>query len=543
MAQPPTTAEPVSLRDRAGELLDDPAVALWATVAAVAAAVGVLLVRLVPDVNGKPLFDDEVVAGLTSVRPIGQLLDIVLFDRGGAPLHFLVAHFALAVSPSPETLRWLSVFFAVATVLVCYDLGHRLAGRTAGVVAAIVAGTSSMLAVYGTVGRMYALFALASAVAVDLFVRALDERTPGAVYVAAVAAWVLPAVHPYGLVIAGIELCVALVLWRGRPFKPAIPVLVLVLALAPFVVADLRLGERFGVGTSASGSVASPDFAADQLRDALSAFAGGAGLLALAFCALAIAGLYVVFRSRPAFAVFALLALAAVPILMVLARADDQLVSRLSPRHLMFGLPIWAALVGVGVARIVRDLPRIAVPAAICIVGLAAVFAPAGLSDPRTDPDQTEAALAAPADWVRERVEPDSVLLFYSPVFLEALDETRHAIAIPRSGKPLKMVQRADYPVPELMVALPLKGTAIDAVELEASLPSGEVGVFPGWLVVSVPGPYEDENAVLFAGADTLQAILDASSDRSLQFRFAVRSGLVTVCDALGADCPPDLLG
>ena len=76
-------------------------------------------------------------------------------------------------------------------MLVCYDLGHRLGGRVAGAVAAIVAGTSSMLAVYGTVGRMYALFALASAVAVDLFVRALDKRTPSAVYVAAVAAWLL----------------------------------------------------------------------------------------------------------------------------------------------------------------------------------------------------------------------------------------------------------------------------------------------------------------------------------------------------------------
>ena len=546
MAQPPTAAEPVSVRDRAGEFLDNPTVALWATVATVAAAVGVLLVRLVPDVSGKPLFDDEVVAGLTSVHSIGALLDIVLFDRGGAPLHFLVGHFALLVSPSPEALRWLSVVFAVATVLVCYDLGHRLAGRTAGIVAAIVAGTSSMLAVYGSVGRMYALFALASAIAVDLFVRALDERTPAAVYVAALAAWLLPAVHPYGLVIAGIELGVALVLWRGRPFKPAIPVIVLVLALAPFVVADMRLGERFGVGTSASGSVASPDFAADQLRDALEAFAGGAGLLALVFFAVAILGLYVVFRSRPAFAVFALLALAAVPILMVLARADDELVNRLSPRHLMFGLPIWAALVGVGVARIVRDLPRIAVPVAICIVGLAAVLAPAGLSDPRTDPDQTEAALTAPANWVRDRVEPGDVLLFYSPVFFEALDETRNAIAIPRSGKPLKMVQRADYPVPGLIVALPLKGTTVNATALEESVPRAEAGVFPGWVVVSVPGPYEDDHEVLLTGAETLQAILAASSDRSLQFRFALRSSLVTVCDALselGDACPPDLLG
>ena len=106
------------------------------------------------------------------------------------------------------------------------------------------------------------------------------------------------------------------------------------------------------------------------------------------------------------------------------------------------------------------------------------------------------------------------------------------------------MVQRADYPVPGLMVALPLKGTEIDAAAIEAAVPGAEVGVFPGWVVVSVPGPYTDENEVLLAGGTTLQAVLRrSSSDRSLPFRSAVRSGLVTVCAALGDDCPPDLLG
>ena len=449
MAQQETAAEPVPAHRRIATILDSPAAAVWATAVAVGAAIVVLLVRLVPDVSGKPLFDDEVLAGLTAVHPIGELLDIVLFDRGGAPLHFVFAHFALAVSPSPEALRWLSVVFAVGTVLVCYDLGRRLDGRVSGAVAAIVVGTSTMLAVYGTVGRMYALFALASAIAVDLFARALDKRTPGAVYAAAAAAWLLPAVHPYGLIIAGIEAGIALWLWRGRPFKPAIPVLVLALALTPFVIADLRLGERFGVGASASSSVAPPDFAARQLGDALAAFAGGEGVLALVFFGLALVGLVVVFQRRPPFAVFTLLALAAVPILMVLARSDDELIHRLSPRHLMFGLPIWAALVGVGVARLVQNLPRLAIVAAVVAVGVAGAFAPAGLSDPRSDPDRTEAVLAAPADWVRDRVEPGDVLLFYSPVFFEALDKTEHAIAIPRSGKPLKMVQRADFPVPD----------------------------------------------------------------------------------------------
>ncbi len=144
---------------------------------------------------------------------------------------------------------------------------------------------------------------------------------------------------------------------------------------------------------------------------------------------------------------------------------------------------------------------------------------------------------------MRDRFEPDDVLLFYSPVFFEALDETEHGIAIPRSGKPLKMVQRADFPVPGLMVALPLKGTEIDAAAIEADVPGAEVGVFPGWVVVSVPGPYADEREVLLAGGTTLQTVLEASSDRSQPFRSAVRSGFVTVCAALGDECPDDLLG
>jgi hypothetical protein len=398
-----------------------------------------------------------------------------------------------------------------------------------------------MLAVYGTVGRMYALFAFASAVAVDLFVRALDKRTTGAVLAAAAAAWILPAVHPYGLVIAGIELGIALVLWRGRPLRPAIPVALLVLALTPFVLADLRLGERFGVGATKSASIAPPDFAARQLGDALAAFAGGAGVLALVFFGLALAGLFVAARSRPAFAVFALLALAAVPLLMVVARADEELVHRLSPRHLMFGLPVWAALVGVGVERIARELPRAATPMAVGAVGVALVLAPAGLGDPRTDPDATASALAEPAAWVEGHVRPGDVLFFYSPVYLEALAETRRATAVPRSGKPLAMVRRADYPVPGVVVVLPLKGTKVDA----SAIPNADTGVFPGWVLVRREGPFADEHAVLAVSRDTLVDVLATSTDRTVPFRRELRSGLVTVCEALaelGDPCPDSIL-
>ena len=134
-----------------------------------------LCARLLPDVAGKPLHEDEAVAGLISARPLGDVLHTVILDRGGAPLHFLLAHFALAIDTTPKTLRWVSVVFALATVPLCYDLARRIAGRSAGLIAAALAVTSQLLLIYGTFGRMYSLFAFASALAADLFVRALEQ--------------------------------------------------------------------------------------------------------------------------------------------------------------------------------------------------------------------------------------------------------------------------------------------------------------------------------------------------------------------------------
>src|SRR5207247_10752518 len=91
-----------------------------------------LCARLLPDIAGKPLHEDEAVAGLISARPLGDLLHTVVLDRGGAPLHFLLAHFVLAIDTTPESLRWLSLVFAMATVPLCYDFTRRLAGQFAG---------------------------------------------------------------------------------------------------------------------------------------------------------------------------------------------------------------------------------------------------------------------------------------------------------------------------------------------------------------------------------------------------------------------------
>ena len=55
-------------------------------------------------------------------------------------------------------------------------------------VAVGLAATSQLLLIYGTFGRMYSLFAFASALAADLFVRALDQPTRRTAVAAAVSA-------------------------------------------------------------------------------------------------------------------------------------------------------------------------------------------------------------------------------------------------------------------------------------------------------------------------------------------------------------------
>src|SRR5256886_5545188 len=182
-----------------------------------------LLARLWPDIGGKPFHEDEAVAGLISARPLADLLHAVVLDRGGAPLHFLLVHAALSLDATPEALRCVSVVFALATVPLCYDLARRMAGRFAGLIAAALAATSQLLLIYGTFGRMYTLFAFASALAADLFVRALARPQRGTALAAAAAALLPLAVHPFGAFLFAAQAAVALWLRRWRQLRPAVP--------------------------------------------------------------------------------------------------------------------------------------------------------------------------------------------------------------------------------------------------------------------------------------------------------------------------------
>ena len=469
---------------------------------ALAGLTTLLLLRLAPDVSGKPLHEDEAVAGLVSARPLGDLLHTVALDRGGAPLHFVLAHIALALDPSAAALRWLSVVFALATVPLCYDLARRLAGRFAGLTAATLAATSQLLLVYGTFGRMYSLFAFASALSADLFVRALERRDPRTALAAAGAGLLPLAVHPFGAFLVAAETAVALYVWRGRPLRSALPVLAVSALALPLLLADLRLTDRYApeVGQDLTGGTSA---ASAGLR-ALGGAAGGYGAVLAVFIVLAAIGAFALGRRRPGFAAFACLTVIAPPIGLALADAAGLVSDRLGPRHLVFMLPIWIALVATGVSRLAEALPvpRLALLAAVCV---AAALAPTAIAEPRSIPTGSETAVEAPAAWLRTHLSPRDVLYPYSPVFLAALPAAADARGYPREAVALARAARRTAAVPALFVSLPLGAPVTPSTVRDLRRVGVNVHAFSSWLILERRGPFGDGTAALAAAATLLR--------------------------------------
>jgi hypothetical protein len=478
-------------------------------IAGVALACGFLLYRLWPDLREKPLYEDEAISGLIAMRPLPEVLDTVVIDRGGAPLHFVLAHLAFALNASPSALRWLSVLCALGAVPLTYDLARRLSGAPAGVVAAVVVASSTALSVYGTFGRMYALFVLVAALFADLYVCAVDRRTLGAVAAAAAAGVLLPAVHPYGAIPAFVALVAAAILWRRRSLAPAVAVGIAAAAALPLVLADLRLADRAAVGAGGSHPLATPGEASGELVAALSAFAGGDGLPFAFFTVLALVGIAVLLRERPAVAALALATMIP-PLLFVAVRTSSA--PDLSPRHLFYGLPLWAAAIGVGAVRLTRRLPPAAGAAALAGIVLAAAASPvSALRDPR------ELGFASVPQSERHTIRAGShdVLIPYSAVFLKELQDVRSAVALPHApgDEILRALDHVDQPIGDVYLAIPTSP----------------------WTIRRLRGPF-DRAGALEAVSRTLA---ETPHSEALDRWFAwIEPGLCEALRKLGRACP-----
>jgi len=127
-------------------------------------------------------------------------------------------------------------------------------------------------------------------------------------------------------------------------------------------------------------------------------------------------------------------------------------------------------------------------------------------------------------------------------VFLAALSSARHARALPREQPVLvlRALRRATFPVPSVVVAVPLDGVT---VERRAALRPGlRVRTFPSWLLLEGRGPYRDERQVLDRIDLALAAARSAISEGSPQIDGYLRQSRDSVCGALrslGGQCRP----
>jgi hypothetical protein len=517
---------------------------------AVAASIALLLLRVVPDVRRKPIFVDEVVAGLTATRPFDELVGIVVSDRGGAPAHFVLVHLAFLFHSSVDVLRWLSVLCAAATVAVTYDLARRLHGRLAGVGAAVVVATSPLLGVYGSFGRMYALFALAGALAADLLVRALEQRTTGSAVAAGVAVAALPLVHPYGVVPAALVAATVAFRWRSRPVALALLGGGAALVAVPVALAALRLSDRFGVARNDNSRLLSPDETLEYVWRTVGDFAGTRGAAVLVPVLLALAGAVALRSSRRTFVLVGLLALVLPFVLLsVLPTGRPQGLANVSTRHMIFVLPVWAALIGAGGAALLGRLPRpLTLGAGAVLAAFLAYFGSLGIADPRTSSELNQltgrrAVLAEPARWLGERTAARDLLYFGSPLYLEALPATRdaHLLDAAPGGILGRTLDRVDFPVPGAVVAIPTGRAEIELGPL-AALGEADVYASERWLVIRALGPLANAREALTRLHEAWLAGMNSVPTPSRRLRAHLRDNEANLCGALrrrGGNCQP----
>jgi hypothetical protein len=500
--------------------------------------VAFLAARLQSEVGTKPYFEDEAVAGLISARPLPEVIHTVLWERGGSPLHFVLAHLVFLEWPSAAALRWLSVACALGAVLCAYALGRHLAGDLAGAVAAWLVATSPLLHVYGTFGRMYSLLAFVGGLNMLFFLRALERPTQLRVSLAAASAWLLAAAHPFGGIPVAVEAVIAARFWwPRRDLRSAVPVLVAALATAPLVVAELRLVLRFDVSASTGKPLGSNGNAVTQLESAARGFAGGRTIAFWLFLALALVGAWVVLRRSTQAAIVGAAALVLPPLLSLAARVRDSTTAFLSPRHLMMSLPFWAVLIGVGAVRAApkgraRGLIPLVAAAAVAVV---AVVAPASARDPRTHfvflAEAGDARTSGVAGaWLEQRIEPGDLLFPYSVPYLRALAASRHARSLPR-GQVSTLIAAVDDAGSgrRLWIAVPLAaGEKPLPDQLRELRRAGFVGVFSRWLIVGGTPPLHGRRQILRSLVATVDATAAAlpRSDTVHQYQEIARKAL-----------------
>jgi hypothetical protein len=415
----------------------------FGAVAACTIAVGVfLLVQL----SGWPPHEDETLPLFVGRLPLGDLFDVVLGRRGGAPVHFLLAWVVAHLGGGLYAMRFLSALFATASLPAIAVLGNRLAGRRAALAATALAAASWLLLFHGVYARMYSLFLLLSTLSYLALLRALDRGGARAWTLWAVTILLCIGTHPYGALVLGSQGIYVLVT-RGR-LRQAVPAFAAVLVLAiPFWRSSIVLADRFdvGVGGGGGGTLSTPGEVLRYLwRVAGDSSAGYTGVLVLVLL-LAAYGLAQLSRERPKSALLATCVVLTPTLFFLAGRFGGN--SAPESRHLIFVLPFFVIAAGIGIVTATGAIgPRGAWLAAIVVAALLPVEVAWGWHKTpalfkRENPVRVSARHKA-ADWLAATSRPDDVLFAYEPLYLAAWERGGSTVSrtvVPRADPKLAL--------------------------------------------------------------------------------------------------------
>jgi hypothetical protein len=398
----------------------------WLPVGAITLATGLLLLdRLF----AWPPHEDETLVFFVSRQSLPDVLDTVA-DRGGAPLHFLLAHAALQVDESLTAVRALSALFATASIPVIAALAARLADRRVAVLAALLAAASWMLVYHGVYGRMYGLFLFTSALSSLLLLRALERQDARRWAAWGAASLAMMATQPYGALVLAAQAVWVAAVRIGRPFPLRRGILAfagVVLLAIPLWRTYSHLASRFdvGVGEESGSELGSPLEVLHFLWDVLEDFTAGWDAVAIPAGLVALLGLVVLARRRWEAGLFAAAVVIVPAVALLLPRAASDL--SLETRHLIFVLPFFATTLAAGLLELHRRLPRAGLLLAAAVIGLVAAQVAWGWSKSpwlyAGEPDERETGRAEAAAYLASTALADDVLFGYEPTYLDAWRE------------------------------------------------------------------------------------------------------------------------
>ena len=418
--------EPPEPRDRAAGVEELPSRVYAAGVGVCTAALATFCLL---QADARAPHEDETLALFTGRHSLPDMLSTVLGQRGGAPLHFLLAWVVAHLGGGLVALRLVSAACAVAAVPVVAALCSRLGGRTVGLTATVIVSASWVVLYQAVFGRMYALFLLTSALSYLTLILALEHGGWRRWTLWGVCVLATVASHPYGVLVLASAGLYVLVL--RRRLKEAIWAFAAVLvAGTPFWVADLVLSRRFDVGVGGGGEkLGAPGPVAKYLRAVAGDFLTSDELLLGICLGFGIAGFLFFIRSRRPTALLVACVIGVPTVALLGARLGHQ--ASPESRHLIFTLPFLALVVAAGIVELAgrRLRPRVAYAAIALAVLVPLQVDSAWTRTPELFKGKAHArarARAAAADWLARTARPDDVLLGYDPVFLLAWERNHN---------------------------------------------------------------------------------------------------------------------